>query len=96
MTIYYLIRFINSILHHLVDNMRVTEKGQVTIPLEIRERYGFLPHTEVEDKGKMYFKLLITHNHKSTRGKNIVAHLRGKATVKMTTEEIMRLTRGDT
>ncbi len=28
--------------------MRITSKGQVTIPQDIRERYGFLPHTEVE------------------------------------------------
>ena len=31
-----------------IENMRVTSKGQVTIPIEIRERCGFLPHTEVE------------------------------------------------
>ena len=28
--------------------MRITSKGQVTIPAEIRERAGLLPHTEVE------------------------------------------------
>lgn len=28
--------------------MRITSKGQVTIPVEIRERFGFLPETEVE------------------------------------------------
>ena len=28
--------------------MRITTKGQVTIPQGIRERNGFLPHTEVE------------------------------------------------
>ena len=28
--------------------VRVTSKGQVTIPAEIRERMGLLPHTEVE------------------------------------------------
>ncbi len=28
--------------------MRITSKGQVTIPQDIRERYGLLPHTEVE------------------------------------------------
>lgn len=28
--------------------MRITTKGQVTIPQEIRERLGLLPHTEVE------------------------------------------------
>ena len=28
--------------------MRVTERGQVTIPKSIRERFGFEPETEVE------------------------------------------------
>ena len=28
--------------------MRITSKGQVTIPAEIRERAGLLPQTEVE------------------------------------------------
>jgi len=28
--------------------MRVTSKGQVTIPAGIRERFGFLPGAEVE------------------------------------------------
>ncbi len=28
--------------------MRVTSKGQVTIPIEAREKLGILPHTEVE------------------------------------------------
>ncbi|MHB8868605.1 MAG: AbrB/MazE/SpoVT family DNA-binding domain-containing protein [Thermoleophilia bacterium] len=27
--------------------MRITTKGQVTIPQDIRERFGLLPHTEV-------------------------------------------------
>jgi predicted nucleic acid-binding protein len=28
--------------------MRITSKGQVTIPHEIRERAGLLPHTEID------------------------------------------------
>ena len=28
--------------------MRMTSKGQVTIPAEIREKAGLLPHTEVD------------------------------------------------
>ena len=28
--------------------MRITSKGQVTIPIEIREKLGLLPNTEVE------------------------------------------------
>ena len=27
---------------------QVTEKGQVTIPIELRRKFGLLPHTEVE------------------------------------------------
>ncbi|MFZ0838159.1 MAG: AbrB/MazE/SpoVT family DNA-binding domain-containing protein, partial [Xanthobacteraceae bacterium] len=30
--------------------MRVTSKGQVTIPVDIRKRAGVLPQTEVEFK----------------------------------------------
>lgn len=78
--------------------MQITEKGQVTIPQKIREHYGFLPHTEVEfveSKGRVYLRLSNTQKQKISRGKAIVAHLRGKASVKMTTDEIMRLTRGN-
>ena len=28
--------------------MRITSKGQVTIPADIRERAGLLPHTDVD------------------------------------------------
>ncbi len=28
--------------------MRITSKGQVTIPIDIRERAGLMPNTEVE------------------------------------------------
>jgi AbrB family looped-hinge helix DNA binding protein len=28
--------------------MRISERGQITIPQEIREKFGFLPNTEVE------------------------------------------------
>lgn len=37
--------------------MRVTTKGQVTIPLSVREKLGIVPHSEVEfveEKGRMY------------------------------------------
>ncbi len=36
--------------------MRITSKGQVTIPAEMREQAGLLPHTEVnfELDGKAY------------------------------------------
>ncbi len=76
--------------------MRITSKGQVTIPVEIRERAGLLPHTEVtfEFDGKAV-RIVRTKNRKdSSRGARLVAHLRGRGDVAMTTDEIMALTRG--
>ncbi len=74
--------------------MRVTTKGQVTIPQHVREKLGITPATEIdfiEEKGRVYLV--------KKKGKNITTRrfrkLRGIATVKMTTDEIMALTRGD-
>jgi len=75
--------------------MKITTKGQVTIPQEIREKYGFLPHTEVEfivEEGKVR---LVKKKVADSFGKKVVKHLRGRGSVKMTTDEIMSLTRGD-
>lgn len=76
--------------------MRITSKGQVTIPQGIREKLGFLPETEVEFvvDGKAVKIVRAESNKKKSRGKAIVERLGGSATVKMTTDEIMALTRG--
>lgn len=74
--------------------MRITEKGQITIPIELREKFGFLPHTEIdfiEEKGRVY---LVKKTNKKHRGTNIVSRLRGTSTVRMTTDQILELTRG--
>jgi AbrB family looped-hinge helix DNA binding protein len=75
--------------------MRITSKGQVTIPLEIRERLGLLPNTEVEFQLEGKSARLVKAPPKSGRGRGdaAVARLRGSATVKMTTDEILALTR---
>jgi AbrB family looped-hinge helix DNA binding protein len=75
--------------------MRITEKGQVTIPVGIREKLGFLPHTEVEFTVEGETLRLRKVRRGNRRGKALVAHMRGKATAGMSTEEIMALTRGD-
>lgn len=75
--------------------MRITSKGQVTIPLEIRERFGLLPNTEVEfvaRKGSVYL-VKSTRPAESRRGQAIVQRLRGQASVRMSTDEILALTR---
>ncbi len=77
--------------------MRITSKGQVTIPVEIRERAGLLPQTEVEfDFDGEVVRILPAKARKyEGRGARIVAHLRGRGDVAMSTDEIMALTRED-
>jgi len=74
--------------------MRVTTKGQVTIPQNIREKMVITPSTEVdfiEEEGRVY--LVKRKGVKAANRK--FSKLRGVATVKMTTDEIMSLTRRD-
>ena len=73
--------------------MRVTSKGQVTIPIEIRERLGLLPGTDVEFHVDGDAVRLMRAEDQASRGRAIVDRLRGRATSHMTTEEIMSLTR---
>ncbi len=77
--------------------MRITSKGQVTIPAEIRERAGLLPETEVEFNfdGEIVTIVRAKDSKKPGRGARLVAHLRGKGDVALSTDEIMALTRGD-
>ena len=74
--------------------MRITSKGQVTIPLPVRQKAGLLPHTEVEFvlSGK---RVYIEKVPGSSRGRRLIEAMRGKGTVRMTTDEIMALTRGE-
>jgi len=76
--------------------MRITSKGQVTIPVEIRERLGLLPNSEVEFvvEGNAVRIRKARGRRIHGRGRSIVEHLRGKATSGMSTDEIMALTRG--
>lgn len=75
--------------------MRITSKGQVTIPAEIREQAGLLPHTEVdfEFDGEVVTIVPASRPKKESRGARIVAHLRGRGDVAMSTDAIMALTR---
>jgi len=75
--------------------MRITTKGQVTIPIDIREKLGLLPNTEVdfEIQGNSARLVKIPANRTRGRGQDVVARLRGTATVKMSTDAILALTR---
>ncbi len=78
--------------------MRITSKGQVTIPQAVREQAGLLPETEVEFivEGGAVRIVKAKASKRPSRGERTVARLRGGATnVSMSTEELMALTRGD-
>ncbi len=75
--------------------MKITSKGQVTIPQEIRERFGLLPGTEVTFVPEGNTLRVVKKEGPESRGRNLVARLRGRATVSMTTDEILALTRGE-
>lgn len=78
--------------------MRITSKGQVTIPQAVREQAGLMPGTDVDfivDKGGV--RLVKTTRAKSKRktaGQRLVERLRGSGDGKLTTDQIMAMTRG--
>ena len=74
--------------------MRITAKGQVTIPIEIRHKLGLLPDTEVEFEMVGNAVRVRRAAAGASRGRALVARLRGRATTKLSTDQIMALTRG--
>ncbi len=78
--------------------MRITSKGQVTIPQDVRERTGLLPNTDVEFvvDGDGVRIIKAARGRRPSRGAAAVGRLRGVGgRVQMTTDEIMALTRGE-
>jgi AbrB family looped-hinge helix DNA binding protein len=73
--------------------MRITSKGQVTIPQDIREQLSLLPNTEVEFVVDGQSVRIVKARGRRSRGKDTVARLRGRASTRMTTDEILALTR---
>ena len=73
----------------------LTVKGQVTIPKPIRDRLGLEPGSavvfELDERGRAYLRAESGGAEPASR----FARLRGTAAKGMTTEEIMRLTRGE-
>ena len=76
----------------------VTSKGQVTIPKRVRERLGIEPGSlvafELTESGEVVLRPVAAGRRRVPPGKSRMAKLRGRATVKMKTEEILALTRG--
>jgi AbrB family looped-hinge helix DNA binding protein len=79
--------------------MRMTSKGQVTIPIELRKKAGLRSNSEVEfdfDGHDIRIRPARRKGKKLRRGEDWIAHLRGSAGKPgITTDEIMALTRGE-
>jgi AbrB family looped-hinge helix DNA binding protein len=72
--------------------MRLTIKGQVTIPKKYRQRYGLEPHSEVvfeEAAGGVLIRAA------KRDPKQQLAKIRGIADAGLSTREIMKMTRED-
>jgi AbrB family looped-hinge helix DNA binding protein len=72
---------------------RLTTKGQVTIPIDIRERLGLGPGSIVEFEVRGDDVVLRKPGHAQDRGRRLVSTLRGRGDVELTTDEIMAMTR---
>ena len=84
--------------------VRVTSKGQVTIPIDIRDQFGIQPNTEVRfvvRRGIVVLEKAAGRGSmkRPSRGEAIVTRLRNTARhatqSTMTTDELMALTRGE-
>jgi AbrB family looped-hinge helix DNA binding protein len=75
--------------------MRVTAKGQVTIPIEIREKLGLVPASEVDFKleGNSARLVKVPAKRGRSRGASVVERLRGTGDIRMSADEILALTR---
>ncbi len=74
--------------------MRVTEKGQITIPKHLRDALGIGAGTDVEFEQRND-ALVIRKRDGPGRGRRVADRLRGRGDVAMSTDEIMALTRGE-
>ena len=75
--------------------MKVTTKGQVTIPIRIRDYLGILPHTDVDFEVHEGQVVLVKPQAGGKPGVERFAGMRGIARGKLTTDQWMKATRGD-
>jgi len=72
----------------------LTSKGQITVPKEVRDFLGIGPGSKVMFEVTPMGEVVLRPLSARTTLPRPVASVRGSATVKMSTDEIMRLTRG--
>ena len=87
---------VDSVLLFLKSNtMRLTAKGQVTIPQRLRQRYGLKPESEVVVEETTEGVLIKpAHSDRLQKLKKAIRKTKGTATL-FTSDELMRMTRGE-
>lgn len=75
--------------------MKITSKGQVTIPHRLRQAFGLLPNTEVVFEAGQDGVVLRSRLGRRALIRERLRQARGAGTGNRSTEEIMRLTRGE-
>lgn len=75
--------------------MRITSKGQVTIPKPVRDKLGLRPHTSVEfivERGRVYLRKM---RGKDDEAASLVRQLRtrGAGRMRMSSKELLALLR---
>ena len=75
--------------------MKVTTKGQVTIPARIRDYLGIVPHCDVDFSIRDEQVVLTKLTMAPEGGQSKFASMRGILGRKLTTDQWMKATRGD-
>ena len=75
--------------------MKITSKGQVTIPQDIREKHGLLPNTEVDfvvERGRVFLK---PRTGRQTRVDRTMEHFRNAPKMRMSSKELLAILRDE-
>lgn len=75
--------------------MRLNSKGQVTIPAELRQKYGFREGDEVDVIEDGTTLKIVHRDEELTPNQRAIRRLWGAAGPGMSTDELMELLRGD-
>lgn len=76
------------------NKMKVTAKGQVTIPARIRRYLGLRPHADVDFQVRKGQVVLVAAKQTAKTGRGKFASVRGILGGKLTTGQWMKVTRG--
>lgn len=75
--------------------MRITSQGRITIPLAIREKYGFLPGADIEFIEKEdWIGIRRTQGRTPDQVDRFIQRLTSSGSRRLTTDEIIGLSRG--